>query len=701
MTLVIDKNIIAFDQHWQEPAHTEYSAYISIKRLILENSLSIYIAFPWATYIDLIRKNDSRDPDKYKEIDNAYRAMIEHMRAERSKGKNIVSTCQHIHACEHAHLFQDLHITDLFWSHKTISQDSFEEVKLHPYPLFPVHSSKKIVTETNAIDEFYKFEQRKYLCSFVGLTKHPGYPNDLRQRIVSTLCNKEDVLVRSRDKWHFQDEVYKKQINGIDQKNSYRNISNEDEYTSTLENSIFSFCPAGTGPNSIRLWESISLLSIPIILSDNLDLGNDNIDLWRSACVIEKEESNIEDLYKSLKRIYEDKRLLKDKFNSLRQLKFLYTSRCISQSLIAFFFNPLKTNKVSEEWSNSEANFYLKLSKEVNKNHSLSRSLQFDHVKSNRTPFGYAQLHSYYRSIFIPNFRNYGGSIYVSGIATKESHEEYTLTGSEKYFHLSEEPLWDLLYNSKVDGNYEYQGYCNNFFRELRIPYFLLTDTKYIERYNLILSYILDNFNAEDVLSEWSRRKYKFAAVCEYRGAPEWGRISTDAFPSCKPMCIERTALVEELLHLLPNNVYVSGKGWHGQNSPRQKLPDWHLDKLSNTPSPILFNAIENAVTPTYITEKPFDALCFMSLPVVCWPDNHIGHTYFEPDSFLNLHDSKARDWPSIVSNFQPNKKNASALLSSINAIYETISNPALVHSTRVALFKKLAKRISKAAGNY
>ena len=63
-------------------------------------------------------------------------------------------------------------------------------------------------------------------------------------RIVSTLHAEKDCFVKPRDNWHFQDEVYKKQISGIDDNATYRNNSFEHEYTSVLKDSMFSFCPA-------------------------------------------------------------------------------------------------------------------------------------------------------------------------------------------------------------------------------------------------------------------------------------------------------------------------------------------------------------------------------------------------------------------------------------------------------------------------
>ena len=40
-------------------------------------------------------------------------------------------------------------------------------------------------------------------------------------------------------------------------------------YNNILSDSIFSLCPEGTGPNTIRLWESMAIGVIPVIFSDD------------------------------------------------------------------------------------------------------------------------------------------------------------------------------------------------------------------------------------------------------------------------------------------------------------------------------------------------------------------------------------------------------------------------------------------------
>jgi hypothetical protein len=43
-------------------------------------------------------------------------------------------------------------------------------------------------------------------------------------------------------------------------------------YINIMRNSVFSLCPSGSGPNSIRLWEALAFKCQPLVLSDGLDL---------------------------------------------------------------------------------------------------------------------------------------------------------------------------------------------------------------------------------------------------------------------------------------------------------------------------------------------------------------------------------------------------------------------------------------------
>ena len=63
-----------------------------------------------------------------------------------------------------------------------------------------------------------------------------------------------------------------------------------------MANSKFSLCPSGSGPNSIRFWESLSFGTIPVLLSDTYVLPL--IKGWNwDECIIVWKESDIEKLY--------------------------------------------------------------------------------------------------------------------------------------------------------------------------------------------------------------------------------------------------------------------------------------------------------------------------------------------------------------------------------------------------------------------
>ena len=77
-------------------------------------------------------------------------------------------------------------------------------------------------------------------------------------------------------------------------------------YNNILLNSRFSLCPSGTGPNSIRFWESLACGSIPILLSDTLELPYH--ELWDNAIIRchEKDLENIDIILEEIRSHKED-----------------------------------------------------------------------------------------------------------------------------------------------------------------------------------------------------------------------------------------------------------------------------------------------------------------------------------------------------------------------------------------------------------
>jgi hypothetical protein len=86
--------------------------------------------------------------------------------------------------------------------------------------------------------------------------------------------NEEEVLVDITNEWHFQKDVYERQIKekALSSSDQAEKSERESSYKLLLSQSFFSLCPSGSGPNSIRLWESIGFGSIPVLLADGLSL---------------------------------------------------------------------------------------------------------------------------------------------------------------------------------------------------------------------------------------------------------------------------------------------------------------------------------------------------------------------------------------------------------------------------------------------
>jgi hypothetical protein len=690
---------IWFDKYWQEPAVTEFSAFKTVCSLEPpDNSLFIYIAYPWATYIDLLRKRQTSGKNFF-ELQCALESIKEYLDRAVDPRKIIVTTCQHIHMIDHIDNFKSLGITNIFWSHKTRAVSKVANILLHPFPLFPViNESFDIFSEVNPkiVSDFLR---RPFLCSFVGASAHPGYPNNLRKRICQELEVQEDTFIKPRDAWHFQEEVYKKQITSDPSKTSFRDLSNEEEYRFALRKSMFSFCPAGTGPNSIRLWESITFFSIPIVMSDTLDLGM-NTDLFRSACLFYDESSDVSSIYFDLKSYSNNIDWIRQKLESLNQLRFLYAKSDISHELVSFLLNPYHRKNHTRSWSGADAintwtNFG-RLAKSLKNMRGID--LVFEREKANRTPFGYPQLYPYARNSIralekICQFPH----IFISGMASNNQITAFSESDCSMFYHLSEEPLWDILYsNSDKMRNYEYSGFLTNVFNDLTIPYFLCTDSKYIERYILSYRRVLQQFNPESLLEHWNSLKIRFAAVCENRLDNKWDLRSSDKFNGFETLCVKRSLLCREMLHIYPGATYIKGRGWGKATNYRQLLPDWHLDKLANTPRSFTLCAIENVSAPSYVTEKPFDALALTALPIVYWPKDHSGKSLFKEGAYINLFGHPPSQWPERIVSFSATVDNAKSYLETTKYLYQLFSNTLNLHFSRKSLFSNIQNDVTR-----
>lgn len=274
------QQIFAFDEDWQYPAVTEQHAYLQMRKKAGSGFQlpedTAYLAFPWATLIDLSTHAQNRS-DKIATL----KTQLGLLRTALAPYRRILTVCQHIRLREHIHLFADAGVTDVFWSHCQKDQGQVPErpdITLHPFPLFPVQQVPVTYRDIHA--------PRPLLYSFVGAKSTEIYMTQSRNMILEALQNDPEGKIIDRTQWHYNKVVYDKQITarhtGISEP-----LEDHDaaaEFRDILQKSVFTLCPSGTGPNSIRLWEAALNGSIPVVLSDQY-APPDAAGLWSIATV--------------------------------------------------------------------------------------------------------------------------------------------------------------------------------------------------------------------------------------------------------------------------------------------------------------------------------------------------------------------------------------------------------------------------------
>jgi hypothetical protein len=319
--------IVAVDRDWQYPAITEKHAFNKLKSLGIENKAVCYIAFPWATYIDRLKNGK----DVKSILDSLKTKLIE---VDISGFKKVVTVCQHIRLLDIIDTLESLGITDVFWSHKIKEQDSKGAITIHPFPLFPTQVANP--NDSNVKDILY---------SFVGARSTQWYLTNVRELILDCLKSSDDVVIKGREAWHYNDVVYKKQVQGIELAKEVldKNQENEKEYLDVMRRSKFALCPSGAGPNSIRLWECVEMGIVPVILADTYAAPK-SLELFESSTVIVSEsELGVLSLDETIRGI--SVRKYQQMLDNLLSLKLLYGSGNFVYDIVQFIFGIESTSK--------------------------------------------------------------------------------------------------------------------------------------------------------------------------------------------------------------------------------------------------------------------------------------------------------------------------------------------------------------------
>jgi hypothetical protein len=264
------RNILAFPHAWQRPAKTEEWAYERCLAGLPDSRYAQMLCFPWATLIDLQRKGEAARAAFF----------IDALRRCPPRASLIRATVmQHIYAKDMLPLLRRLGVTDVFWAHAVKGEAVLDGIRVHPFPLYPVCCAGRPGGPWRPPGE------RRYLYSFVGAYQPGLYLSEAR-RFIFELPPRPDALVERRGAWHFEAAVYGEQIGGVPRSAAELGAERERarEYAEVLGQSVFSLCPSGSGPNTIRLWESVGLGAIPVVLSDTHRLPGAEAE-WAGAAV--------------------------------------------------------------------------------------------------------------------------------------------------------------------------------------------------------------------------------------------------------------------------------------------------------------------------------------------------------------------------------------------------------------------------------
>lgn len=272
---------IKYKFFWQYPAITELSFYEQNK------TYTNFIGMPWATF-----------HDKRYNLQVIYNILSPHI----DKTLFYYTSCQHIAYKKFIPLWKALNINIVYISHKQIGVDVIEGIRFLPIPLFAVNVETPNFNSTFENIDYYTCE-RPILYNFVGGYQPRDYMTNIRQQIFD-MKHPENTDVINTGIWHLNDIVFSKAQNNNGDLSKSPNFDYKTNYYNTvLMKSKFTLCPSGSGPNSIRFWEALAVGSIPILLSDTLELPFH--ELWDKA-IIRVPEKHLHLLNNKLNEINDD-----------------------------------------------------------------------------------------------------------------------------------------------------------------------------------------------------------------------------------------------------------------------------------------------------------------------------------------------------------------------------------------------------------
>ena len=300
---------------WQFPARTEQAAWLVHaglgQSLYADDAMHVYLGLPWATWIDKGRRTAWGDSGPLAMQQQLQRVGVQlsglrHALAELGVELRVHTVCQHIYWKDLLLAWEGIGVTDLWLSHcPTGPVPGFE---LHPWRLFApnVEDPGRRQQLRVGVDP----EQKTLLASFIG-TYAAHYLCDTRVRLAG-FAGEPGFHIRLTDQWHFEESVYGQQMQSSHASTAVEQIALLDdgvaEYNRVLSDSVFSLCPAGAGANTLRLWESLAVGAVPVLLGSPsnqpmLPRGGTLLPVDWDAIVLRVPDYQVHDLPAVLRRV--------------------------------------------------------------------------------------------------------------------------------------------------------------------------------------------------------------------------------------------------------------------------------------------------------------------------------------------------------------------------------------------------------------
>jgi hypothetical protein len=327
---------------------------------------------------------------------------------------------------------------------------------------------------------------------------------------------------------------------------------------------------------------------------------------------------------------------------------------------------------------------------------------------SNRTPLSYApyrhiaaQYFTYTNSVFDADFIVFGFSIDIQSHAFLLG-KAIELNPSLKVVVLSEEPVWitlwseyksnraeDILIDSKSGVSYRQISCLNSdIYSNLVVPYFITTDDSYLARYRTLF-YRNSLVGSRDLLNSWKTRKYRFAYIGEARAGKLHDLHADDV--RGYPLSAYRT----QLASLVRAEKLLLGVGWDNTHQRRQELPDWHISKLASLYQCSMYvSAIENTYCSSYVTEKPFDALASLSIPIVWTAGDSCLYKYINPTASFNVYGQSPHAAAEAIERLDPSEDNAHSIIDCSMRLCKEVMAPANIQTARRLVVSRIRRML-------